>query len=153
MESAPARRSTVLTLAGVLVAALAVGCGESSSSGSETPHETGTEQTTGRVTVSATRYSIARTRTCLENVGLAPGPVEKTDSRLQALADLAQRTSFSVHTSGKVVALAFGDVLLLSDLLAVPNDPYRIETRGNVLLMYRPDARRQASLVRGCLRP
>jgi hypothetical protein len=99
------------------------------------------------------RYSLAATRRCLDRAGLRVGPVEKTDSRLRALGDLAQRTSISVHADGKVIGVAFGDAELLAELLAVPNDPYMIETRGNVVLLYLPSAKPQALRVRDCLRP
>ena len=128
-----------------LVGLLSAGCSEGS----------GTSTDPGRtVTTLETSYSPLRTRRCLEALGLVTRPVPRTDSRLRALADLAQRNSFAVvGGAGNVAGVAFGDAALLADLLEVPNDPYRIETRGNALLMYRPAARPLASRVRGCLRP
>jgi hypothetical protein len=81
------------------------------------------------------------------------GPIGKPNPRLQALGDLAQRSSLAARSGGKIVGLGFGDAPLLAELLAVPNDPYTIETRGNALLLYLPSARRQAAAVRACLRP
>jgi hypothetical protein len=153
------RRALAPIFAGaLLIAAFAVGCSGGSSSSSASPDETvaeppTTQPSTTDSTVPERRYSLVRTRRCLEDAGFPVGPVGKANPRLQALGDLAQRTSLAVRSGGEVVGLAFGDAGLLAQLLAVPNDPYTIETRGNVLLLYRPVARRQASLVRGCLRP
>jgi 8-oxo-dGTP pyrophosphatase MutT (NUDIX family) len=145
------RRLAASALVGA-VAIATVGCTDDPGSGS--PHET-TEPSPGvSATVPATSpvYSLAATRRCLEEAGLLVGPVGTRDPRLRALGDLAQRTSVTVMSGGEVVGLAFGDAELLADLLAVPDDPYTIETRGNAVLLYRPAARPQAAAVRRCLR-
>jgi hypothetical protein len=101
----------------------------------------------------ARRYALAPTRRCLVARGFRVGPATKPNPRLQALGDLAQRRSLAARSRGRVVGLAFGDAQLLAELLAVPHDRYRIETRGNAVLLYLPSARQQAAAVRACLRP
>jgi hypothetical protein len=98
-------------------------------------------------------FTLAATRRCLVARGFRVGPIGRPNPRLQALGDLAQRTSLAARSEGKVVGLAFGDAMLLAELLTVPNDPYTIETRGNALLLYPPGARRQAAVVRASHRP
>jgi hypothetical protein len=97
-------------------------------------------------------YTLAATRRCLISAGFAVSPIRSDDQRLRALGDLAQRTSLELRLAGQTLGLAFGDTRLLASLLAVPNDPYRLEVRRNALLMYRPTARREAERVRDCLR-
>jgi hypothetical protein len=136
----------------VLVACVA-GCGGSSEAGAST---TGVDVPTAAPNTSsapARAYSLAATRRCLVAAGLSVGPVGKPNPRLQALGDLAQRTSVAVRSGRNVVGLAFGNAEFLAELLAVPNDPYRIETRRNALLLYLPAARATATAVRACLRP
>ena len=121
---------------------------------------TGTGTTTGTTTQGTTTtgprparpYALAPTRSCLHTAGAAVSPVRSTDPRLQALGDLAQRTSLEVRLDGDTMGLAFGDTRLLESLLRVPDDPYRLEVRRNALLMYEPAARDAAAVVRGCLR-
>ena len=111
---------------------------------------------TGPTTTSApplSPYELAPTRRCLRSAGVEVSAVRSTDSRLRALGDLAQRTSLELKFGGRGLGLAFGDARLLRSLLLVPNDPYRLEVRRNVLLMYPPSARDEAALVRRCLRP
>ena len=88
-----------------------------------------------RITVDGIEFEVAEGRTIL-----------------QALDDLTQSTSLEVRRGEKVVGLAIADVELLANLLAVPNDPYRIETQGNALLMFKPAARDLSRRVRDCLR-
>lgn len=97
-------------------------------------------------------YAIEPTRRCLRSTGAAVSAIRSTDPRLRALGDLAQRTSLEVRLDGRPLGVAFGNAELLESLLRVPDDPYRLEVRGNVLLMFRPTARVQAGVVRGCLR-
>lgn len=119
-----------------------------------------TSTLTERTTTAAPRpapapaaYELAPTRSCLLTAGFAVSTVRTKDPRLRALGDLAQKSSFELRSGGHTVGLAFGDTRLLLSLLRVPNDPYRLETRRNALLMYRPSARDEAAVVRGCLRP
>jgi hypothetical protein len=97
-------------------------------------------------------YALGPTRRCLEAAGFAVAPVRPSDPRLRALRDLAQRTSLQAGRDGRTLGLAFGDAELLASLLEVPNDPYRLEVRRNALLMYRPLAKREAAVLRSCLR-
>ena len=97
-------------------------------------------------------YALGPTRRCLQGAGFAVSTIRSTDPRLRALGDLAQRTSLEARRAGQTLGLAFGDTRLLLSLLRVPNDPYKLEVRRNALLMYRPAARREAALLRGCLR-
>lgn len=137
-----ALRYLALAAASLAVVVLAVaGCRE---------QEDAAQATTGRSP--ARPYALAPTRRCLRSRGASVSKVRSTDPRLRALGDLAQRTSFQIELRGMRLGLAFGDARLLASLLRVPDDPYRIEVRRNALLMYRPAARRQAAVVRACLR-
>ena len=40
----------------------------------------------------------------------------------------------------------------LVDALRVPDDPYRLEAKGSVVLLYRPEAIQQAATFGACLR-
>jgi hypothetical protein len=144
-------RSLGIAVSAVALAACAgAGCGGNSSA------EASTAATGGQSASSATpvkKYTLAATRRCLVAARFRVGPIGKPNPRLQALGDLAQRSSLAARSGGKVVGVAFGDAALLAELLAVPHDPYTIETRGNALLLYLPSARRQAAAVRACLRP
>jgi hypothetical protein len=149
---------------GIVASALAVaafvgvmGCGGSSRAEASTSEaQTSMVGTAGSApaqpSASPPRYTLAATRRCLVASGFRVGPVGKPNPRLQALGDLAQRTSIAVRAGGQVVGLAFGDAKLLAELLAVPNDTYTLETKGNAVLLYAPSARVQASAVRRCLR-
>ena len=134
-------------LAGAM-ALVAVGCTDDQSAGSA--HNTTTGPSPGAATSAV--YSLDATRRCLLQSGFLVGPVGTTDPRLRALGDLAQQASIAVRSGGEVVGLAFGDAQLLADLLAVPDDPYTIETQGNAVMLYRPAAGRHAAAVRRCLR-
>jgi len=96
-------------------------------------------------------FALEPTRRCLRSNGAEVSVIRSADSRLRALGDLAQRTSISVVLDGHIAGLAFGDARLLESLMRVPDDPYRLEVRRNVLLMFRPSARTQAEVIRGCL--
>lgn len=97
-------------------------------------------------------FALAPTRRCLRAAGFTVTTIQSSDPRLRALADLAQRTSLEARRGRHALGLAFGDTRLLSSLLRVPNDPYRLEVRRNALLMYRSAARSEAAALRGCLR-
>jgi hypothetical protein len=139
----------VIGRAGIVAAlALAIaGCG-SGGGDSEAP-PTGPPGTT-EITP---RYALAPTRRCLVERGARVAALRSNDPRLKALGDLAQRTSLAVRLDGRTVGVAVGDVALLVDLLRVPGDPFTLDVHGNALLMYRPEARAQADIVRDCLRP
>lgn len=139
------RRSLAITSSLVAVVALAAGCGGAKPRAAAAPGAT--------TVVLAPRYAAAPTRRCLRARGASVTPIRARAGRLRELRDLAQRTSFEVKLRGRSVGLAFGNTPLLSELLRVPNDRYRIATRGNALLLYRPGARAQAAVVRSCLRP
>lgn len=119
---------------------------------------TGCSTTSGASTTSTTltmappRYAFAPTRRCLLAKGALVSPLRAKEGRLRELAGFAQRTSYAVRLDGRTVALAFGNAGLLAELLTVPDNPYRLEVRGNVLLMFLPRARAQATEVRSCLR-
>lgn len=100
----------------------------------------------------ARAYALVPTRRCLLRRGAKVARIKARSGRLKELADLAQRSSFDVRVSGRSIAIAFGNPSLLRELLRVPGNRYRLETRRNVLLMYLPAARRQAAVVRACLR-
>lgn len=106
-----------------------------------------------RAEAASPRYQLPATRRCLVGRGAAVSTSRPSDTRLRALRDLAQHTSVVVRLDGRSVGLALGDTELLVDLLRVPNDPYRVDVRGNAVVMYRPVARPQADVVRSCLRP
>lgn len=147
-------RRAAATAVAALVVAGGVACG-SDEADEEPPVATSSTDTsgeTGTTPAQAKRYSLAATRRCLREAGLSVGAVETADDRLRALGDLAQRSSLGVRSGGTVIGLAFGDAELLAGLLAVPDDAYVIETRGNALLLYRAEERREASAVRRCLR-
>ena len=97
-------------------------------------------------------FALAPTRRCLSSKGAEVSVIRSANSRLRALGDLAQRTSISVVLDGRILGLAFGDARLLESLMRVPDDPYLLEVRRNVLLMFRPSAGTQAKVIRGCLR-
>ena len=144
------RRAVIAASIGVLLAGTAAGCSESSEANSSTEPTAGPNVTTP--STAATRYSLVRTRRCLEQSGVVVGRLGKENPRLQALGDLAQRTSLAVRDGGEIVGLAFGNAGLLAELLAAPNDRYTIKTQGNALLLYRPSAGRLAGAVLDCLR-
>lgn len=103
-------------------------------------------------TAPAPPYALGPTRSCLRAAGAAVTPVRSKDPRLRALGDLAQQTSLEVHVDDRILGLAFGDTRLLASLLLVPDDPYRLEVRRNAVLVYKPVARKEAAVVRMCLR-
>jgi len=144
-------RSLAIAVPTLAVVACLAGCGSNSTAEAST---SGPRAVAGTSTAAPDRsYALAPTRRCLLGKKLSVGPIGKPNERLQALGDLAQRTSLAVRSGGQIVGLAFGDAHLLAELLAVPNDRYTLEIRRNAVLLYLPSARRQAALVRACLRP
>lgn len=82
--------------------------------------------------------------------------VRPVDERLQALHDLAQTNSFETILGNELVGIAFlptaSEAQFFAELLRVPNDPYRVTTDRNVVLMYRPAADSTFQASEGCLR-
>lgn len=152
-----------LVSAGAILAL--AGCGEEqprpNSAGNASTH-TGSVTTTPTTTGSGTTpssppaYRLGSTVTCLKGYGLVVTAILPKDQRLRAMRDLAQKTSRQARSGRNVVALAFGrtknDATLLIELLRVPNDPYRVERRRNVVLLYAPEAENLRGTVRACLR-
>jgi hypothetical protein len=126
----------------LLLVVLAAGCNTKSGGG------------TASITVAAVppQFAFAPTRRCLLAKGALVSRLRAESGRLRELAGFAQRTSFAVRLRRRTVALAFGNAELLAELLAVPDNPYRIEVISNALLMFLPHARAQAAEVRSCLR-
>jgi hypothetical protein len=100
-------------------------------------------------------YGKARTVSCLRGKGAVVTPVTPANRRLRALRDLAQKTSWQAKLGADIVGVAISrsadDAGLLVELLRVPRDPYRIERRNNVVLLYSPASSPLAQVVRGCL--
>lgn len=106
-------------------------------------------------TPAETVYQLAPTKRCLEDVGAVADQVRQRDARFQALADLAQRRSFEVTIDGTAVAFAFtasaAEAGGLAELLAVPDDPYRIVVDRNVVVLYDPSAQEAFEAAARCL--
>lgn len=100
-------------------------------------------------------YSRRRTVHCLRERGAEVGTVRAWDDRRQALADLAQDNSVEVRRRGANVLMAFTEspaaAQFLVEALTVPDDPYRLEAQGSVVLLYRPGASGQARATESCL--
>lgn len=101
-------------------------------------------------------YSRQRTVACLQKKGARVGIVRGWDERRTAFADLAQANSVEVSRKSRNVLMAFTDspeaAAFLVDTLRVPDDPYRLEAKGSVVLLYRPEAIQQAATFGACLR-
>ncbi len=87
-------------------------------------------------------YSLAASVRCLNHAEGKVTPVRRMDRRRIALSDLAQHGSREVRFGRRSVLLAFtrgtAEAALLREALVVPEDPYVLGVRSNVLLMYRP---------------
>jgi hypothetical protein len=127
-------------------AAVLVGCGQGESA------STGSARTVER----NPHYALTPTSRCLKGRGAKVGAVQPRNERLRAFRDFVQRKSFQAAVRGQVVALAFlddpGRARIIADLLKVPNDPYRLVRKGNVVLMYRPSAKAAFTTAVSCLR-
>ena len=103
-----------------------------------------------------TVYRLAATVSCLKGRGLAIRTIDPADRRLRAMRDLAQKTSRQARSGKSVVAFVVGrsasNATLLVELLTVPKDPYRLERKDNVVLLYKPTAVGLRSTVLACLR-
>ena len=101
-------------------------------------------------------YSRQRTVACLQKKGARVGNVRDWDERRTAFADLAQANSVEVSRKSRNVLMAFTEspeaAAFLVDTLRVPDDPYRLEAKGSVVLLYRPQAIQQAATFGACLR-
>src|SRR5947209_19794784 len=134
------RAALVLTV----VAAFGAGCG--------------TSRATIPATTAATppNYSLTLTSRCLVQHGAKVGRVRPLDTRLRALRDLAQRNSIQADFKTGRVGLAFSkseaDAKLLVELLTVPNDPYVLVRRANVVLIYKRAQKRAFTTAVSCLR-
>ena len=105
----------------------------------------------------AAPYQRSITVACLVKRGASVRQIRPTNTAFQALQDVARGQAREVLVKNRRVALAFARNIagaeLLVELLTVPTDSYRVERRGNVVLLYRArDARTLAIVVR-CLRP
>lgn len=112
---------------------------------------------TGPSTTAPPVHAMAPTAVCLEMSGATVGKVLPRDERLRALGDLAQTNSVEATIDDGLVGMAFAaspaDAELLAELLRVPDDPYRIVTKDNVVLMYEPAAEPALRKSVDCLRP
>jgi len=101
-------------------------------------------------------FALRPTASCLARHGVAVGTVRPSNRRLQALHDLAQKTSREARYKGAVVGLAFerstGSAGLLYELLQVPKDPLRLEQKRNVVLLSPRKPSALHTLVLRCLR-
>ena len=155
----------------VLALALALaGCGNGSSESTMTPGAGAPAATSGEATTRTTSsgysassaaeprrtFRLGATAACLRARSTIVTLIVHADRRLRAMGDLAQKTSRQVRSGRQVVGVAFGrttnDAVLLVDLLRVQNDPYRLERKGNVVLLYARSSERLRATVRGCLR-
>jgi hypothetical protein len=101
-------------------------------------------------------FALRPTVVCLQRRHVVVTPVRPTNRRLQALHDLAQKTSREARLGKVVVGLAFeqssGNASLLYELLQVPKDPLRLEQRRNVVLLSPRRASALRTFVLRCLR-
>lgn len=104
----------------------------------------------------ALSYSRRRILACLEDKGARVGDIRRWDERRTAFADLAQTNSVEVSRKSRNVLMAFTEspeaARFLVETLTVPDDPYLLEAKGSVVLLYRPKAFRQAATFGACLR-
>ena len=108
------------------------------------------------VAPTASPYSRSKTVACLTTRGATVQKIRPTDPRLRAIRDVAQRQSVEIRLKDARLAVAFGrniaEAQLLVELLTVPSDPYRIQRRGNVVILYRARDSRTFAIVARCLR-
>lgn len=102
-------------------------------------------------------YALQPTLRCLERRPRLATSSAATTRRLQALRDLAQRTSVIAQLEGERVGIAVvqssAHASLVAELLRAPEDPHRIIRRRNAVLLFLPRARDVFDVVVGCLRP
>ena len=109
------------------------------------------------VEAASSSYSLAPTVRCLAKADAKVTRVRRGDSRRIAFSDLAQRTSREARFGRRSVLLAFtqgaSNAALLREALVVPDDPYVLSVRRNVVLMYRPADATAFRRAAACLRP
>jgi hypothetical protein len=115
------------------------------------------EPESGRAAAAASpNFTMSATSRCLARKGAKITPVPRTNPRLRALHDLAQRNSIQVRIAGRAVGVAFSKsesaARLLAELLQVPRDPYHVVLRRNALLMFRTVDRTAFTAAAACLR-
>lgn len=105
----------------------------------------------------ASPYELPATVACLRQRGAKVRGVAGTDATLRSLRDLAQRTSRSVTLRGETAWLAVGgsvaEAQLLTDLLALPGQPYAVSRHGNAVVMRRVGKLQTSKTAVACLRP
>lgn len=141
-----ARRARVTGVTGSMFVLLIVAAAGCSTTSDRDPAPTTT------ATPAPRQYAFEPTRRCVLEQGARVVPLEAEEGRLRELAAFAQKTSYAVSLDGRTVALAFGNAGLLAELLTVPDNPYELRVRDNVLIMFLPQARAQAKTVESCLR-
>jgi len=103
----------------------------------------------------AAPYALAAAEACLRARGASVQPLRPRDAQLRALRDLAQRRSLEVHIDGALVGAAVAPdaagAELLVELLQLPNSPYEIVRRGNVVVLRRPADADASRAVLVCL--
>ena len=123
----------------------------------ETPASAPARTETEPNTESESLYGLQPTLRCLERRPRLATSTAATTRRLQALRDLAQRTSVVAQLEGDTVGVAVvqssAHASLLAELLRAPEDPHRIIRRRNAVLLFLPRARDVFDVVVGCLRP
>lgn len=79
------------------------------------------------------------TLACLKRKGARVTPIAPGNPRLQALHDLAQKTSVQIRIRKALVGMAFEKTIsgatLLVDLLQLPKDPYRLDRRATIVIV------------------
>ena len=100
-------------------------------------------------------FSQETTLACLRNEGATIAGLRPSDQQRRALRDLAQGRTVEVRLGGTDIALAFApDVAaadLLVELLTVPGNPYAINRRGNVVVLYERGGTDSVMLLDGCI--
>jgi hypothetical protein len=87
-------------------------------------------------------YALTASVRCFKQAGGKVTAVRRTDRRRIALSDLSQRGSREVRYGRRSVLVAFArgkpEADFLREALVVPEDPYVLRVKRNVVLMYRP---------------
>ena len=112
---------------------------------------------TGARRPAASPYELPATVTCLRRRGADVGTVSGADATIRSLRDLAQRTSRSITLRGETAWLAVGksiaDAQLLTELLALPGQPYAVARHGNAVVVRRTGQLATSRAAVACLRP
>jgi hypothetical protein len=87
-------------------------------------------------------YTLTASVRCLTHAGGKVTAIRRTDRRRIALSDLSQRGSREVRFGRRSALVAFArgssEADFLREALVVPDDPYVLRVKVNVVLMYRP---------------